>query len=159
RLEAGHAYNIIPDSVRLSGTVRAIKPAVQDQLEERLHRTTHGICEALGATARVDYTRCYPATVNTQREADLCARLVRETFGESQLKSDLPASMGSEDFAFMLQQKPGCYVRIGNGSKGDSGCMLHNPHYDFNDDILTTGATYWCALALRYSELIQAEAN
>ena len=91
------------------------------------------------------YERRYPPTVNSAREAELCARVLEAMAGPENVERDIDPVMGAEDFAFMLQAKPGCYIFIGNGP-GEGGCMLHNAHYDFNDEILPIGASYWARL-------------
>ncbi|TCS72730.1 hippurate hydrolase [Sulfuritortus calidifontis] len=145
RFQAGEAYNVIPDVVTLGGTVRAFRPEVQDQAEAAMERICAGIGAAHGVQVALDYRRGYPPTVNTTAEAETCRRVIAQLVGEPNARTDLRPSMGAEDFAYMLKEKPGCYVWIGNGL-GEGGCMLHNPHYDFNDDILTLGASYWVRL-------------
>lgn len=145
RFHAGEAYNVIPDVVTLGGTVRAFRPEVEDQVEAAMERICAGIGAAHGVQIGLDYRRGYPPTVNTPAEAEICRHVIAQLVGEPNARTDLKPSMGAEDFAYMLKEKPGCYVWIGNGL-GEGGCMLHNPHYDFNDDILTLGASYWVRL-------------
>jgi hippurate hydrolase len=145
RFQAGEAYNVIPDVVTLGGTVRAFRPEVEDQVEAAMERICAGIGAAHGVQVALDYRRGYPPTVNTAAEAETCRQVIGQLVGEQNARTDLQPSMGAEDFAYMLKEKPGCYVWIGNGL-GEGGCMLHNPHYDFNDDILTLGASYWVRL-------------
>jgi metal-dependent amidase/aminoacylase/carboxypeptidase family protein len=102
-----------------------------------------GVCAAHGASAAVRYTRCYPPTVNSVSETELAAQVLSGVVGEGNVRRDLLPSMGGEDFAFMLQQRPGSYVWIGNGENRDG---LHHPSYDFNDEILPLGASYWARL-------------
>lgn len=149
QFHAGSANNIIPDDAVLSGTCRALSPDVQDMIEARLTQVAEGIAAAHGATATVDYRRNYPVLVNTAGETDKAAAAAAKVVGEDRVFDDIPPVMGSEDFAFMLQAKPGSYVWIGNGfrtAQDGSPCMLHNPHYDFNDEILPVGASYWATL-------------
>ncbi len=146
---AGEAYNVIPDRVRLSGTVRAFSAGVQDRIEARLGEICAGIGAAYGVEIALDYRRGYPATINTVAEADLCQAVATTLVGAHHVAADMRPSMGAEDFAFYLQHKPGCYVWIGNGP-GEGGCTLHNPHYDFNDEIIPVGAAYWVELARRF---------
>lgn len=146
QMAAGHAYNIIPDQVVLKGTVRAFRGETRDRIEAAMRRTVQGLCAAAGATFTFDYGRCYPPTINTPKESEFVAQLVAEVFGTDALVRDYPPSMGSEDFSFMLEQRPGCYVKLGAGA----GPGLHNPRYDFNDAILPIGAAFWVALAERY---------
>ncbi len=148
----GEAYNIIPAEARIGGTVRAFRPEVEDVIEAAMERICAGVAAAHGVQATLDYRRGYPPTVNTSAEAALCRQVLTDLVGADNTRIDLRPSMGAEDFAYMLREKPGCYVWIGNGL-AEGGCMLHNPRYDFNDDILTLGATYWVRLTER---LLQA---
>ncbi|HNW43607.1 MAG TPA: M20 aminoacylase family protein [Elusimicrobiales bacterium] len=145
QIHAGDAYSVIPDKVLLRGTTRAFSPAVRDTLERRMNEICNGIAAAYGAKAVLRYTRAYPPTVNSEREAGVCAAVLKELVGaENVIKPQLV--MGSEDFSFMLGRKPGCYVFAGAGPVKDGGA-LHNPRYDFNDDLLPLGAAYWASLA------------
>ncbi len=144
----GEAYNVIPSEARIGGTVRAFSAAVQDRVEAELERLAAGIAAAHGVQAHLDYRRGYPPTVNSAAEAALCMDVARAVAGNANVRDDLNPSMGAEDFAYMLREKPGCYVWIGNGM-AEGGCMLHNPRYDFNDAILPLGVAYWVALARR----------
>jgi len=141
----GEAYNVIPAEARIGGTVRAFRPEVEDAIEAAMERLCAGIAAAHGVQAALDYRRGYPPTVNAAAEADACRRVLVDLVGEDNVRSDMRPSMGAEDFAYMLREKPGCYVWIGNGL-AEGGCMLHNPRYDFNDDILTLGSGYWVKL-------------
>lgn len=145
RMNGGDAYNVVPDSVTLSGTCRTFSAEVQNLIESRMRSLVSSICEAFGARGTLDYRHQYPATVNTHENADICARVLENLVGREKVISDPEPSMGAEDFAFMLQKRPGAYVWIGNGS-GEGGCGLHNPHYDFNDAILALGTNYWLTL-------------
>ena len=142
----GEAYNVIPAEVRIGGTVRAFRPEVQDSMEAAMERQCAGIAAAYGVQANLVYRRGYPPTVNTSAEAELCASVLTRLVGADNVRTSDNPSMGAEDFSYMLREKPGCYVWIGNGL-AEGGCMLHNPHYDFNDNVLTLGATYWVKLA------------
>jgi hippurate hydrolase len=146
RIHAGDAYNIIPAQAMLHGTVRAFQTHVQDSVEAAMRRMCNGIAVSYGAQVSLDYVRGYPPTVNSAAEAQLCRQVAAQVVGSQNVLADLKPTMGAEDFAYMLQARPGCYVWIGNGS-GEGGCMLHNPRYDFNDEILPIGATYWVRLA------------
>src|SRR5690606_30080639 len=123
------------------------------RLQAQIERLCTLQAESLGATASVDYQRGYPVLLNSTAETRQAADVARRVFGEAQVQTDIPPLMGSEDFAFMLQQRPGCYLLIGNGQIGDTHpatglthCMVHNPGYDFNDDCLAPAATFWAAL-------------
>lgn len=141
----GEAYNIIPAQARIGGTARAFRPEVQDRIETAMERLCVHIASAFGVRAEFNFRRGYPPTINTAAEAEGCRRVLAGLVGEAQVRSNANASMGAEDFAYMLREKPGCYVWIGNGL-AEGGCMLHNPRYDFNDDILALGASYWVRL-------------
>jgi amidohydrolase len=144
QVHAGDTWNVIPDAAVLRGTTRAFKPEVQDLVERRLREICAGIAATYGAQVKVRYERRYPPTVNAEREAEICASVLERMVGPENVVR-VPPVMGSEDFAFMLQAKAGCYVFVGNGP-GEGGCTLHNPHYDFNDDVLPLGASYWVKL-------------
>ncbi|MBD5805287.1 putative hydrolase YxeP [Azoarcus sp. Aa7] len=147
QFHAGEAYNVIPDRAKLCGTVRAFSAAVQDRIEEAISRIGGGVAASHGVSVEIDYRRGYPPTINTADEAELCAAVAGSLPG-ARVLTDLPPSMGAEDFAFYLRHKPGCYVWIGNGP-GEGGCTLHNPHYDFNDVIIPFGVAYWVELVRR----------
>jgi hippurate hydrolase len=141
------AYSVIPRQARLVGTVRTFKREVQDMIEERLGRLVESVAVGLGATATLEYRRSYPATINTPREAMFAADVAALLVGEDRVVRDLPPSMGAEDFSFMLQNKPGAYLRLGQG--GEGGCFLHSTRYDFNDEILPLGAALFATLVER----------
>ena len=145
---SGEAYNVIPDRAQLSGTVRAFLPEVRDEVELRLREICAGVAATYGVSVEFEYRRGYPATINTANEAAHCAEVAAGLVGSAKVQTDARPSMGAEDFAFFLQHKPGCYVWIGNGP-GEGGCMLHNPKYDFNDDIIPVGGAYWVELVKR----------
>ena len=141
----GEAYNVIPAEINIGGTVRAFRPEVRDSIEAAMERQCAGIATAHGVQASLAYRRGYPPTVNTVAEAEACRQVLDGLVGTDRVRTDANPSMGAEDFAYMLREKPGCYVWIGNGL-AEGGCMLHNPHYDFNDGVLTLGASYWVRL-------------
>ena len=140
------AMSVIPRDARLVGTVRTFRPQTQDAVERRLSELVHSIAAAFGATATLKYERVYPATVNSEREAEFAAQVADSLIGSENVVRDLEPSMGSEDFSFMLQQRPGAYARLGQGGAED-GCFLHNSRYDFNDEVIPLGAGYMAALA------------
>jgi len=147
QVHGGDTYNVIPQKVKLCGTVRCFKPEIQDQTEQRMRTICESIAMAHNATAKVHYERRYPPTVNDEAHMEICARVGRNLLGEDKVATDAPQGMGSEDFSFMLNEKPGCYIRLGNGEVGDTGgVVVHNPHYDFNDAALPFGASYWAML-------------
>jgi len=149
-VHAGHpgAMSVIPREAHLVGTVRTFHPETQDMIERRLTELVHGIAASFGATATIDYQRKYPATINTRAEAEFAAQVATSLIGADNVVLDLEPSMGSEDFSFMLQVKPGAYARLGQGGDA-SGAFLHNTRYDFNDDVIPVGAGYLAALAER----------
>ena len=148
QFHAGEAWNIIPEEVVMRGTIRTFKPEVQEAVERAIERLCSGIASANGAQISVRFDHRYPPTVNSVAEAKFCQQVAAEVFGEDKVLTDILPSMGAEDFAYMLKEKPGCYVWLGNGP-GTGGCMLHNPHYDFNDELLTLGVAYWAHLVRR----------
>ncbi len=149
QIHAGEAWNIIPEEVLLRGTIRTFKPEVQETVERTIERLCSGIAAANGAQISVVFDHRYPPTVNSVSEALFCREVAAEVFGQEKVLTDVLPSMGAEDFAYMLREKPGCYVWLGNGP-GTGGCTLHNPHYDFNDDILAYGISLWVRLVQRY---------
>lgn len=149
-VQAGHpgAMSVIPREARLVGTVRTFRKTVQELVERRMTELAKSIAGAFGATAEVKYERVYPATLNTPQHANLVADIATEMIGKENVVRDLVPSMGSEDFSFMLQARPGAYFRLGQGG-AESGCTLHNSHFDFNDAVIPLGAAMFCALAER----------
>ncbi len=145
QIHGGDTWNVIPNDVVLLGTVRTFKPEVQDAIEPAMRRIAENVCAALGASAAMRYERRYPSTINSDAETEIAAGVLADLVGEANVRRDQLPSMGSEDFAFMLQAKPGTYVWIGNGP-AEGNAMLHNPNYDFNDEILPLGASYWARL-------------
>ena len=145
-VHGGDAWNVIPDAVKMSGTVRWFDPAIGDLIETRVKSIVHGIAAAMGCEATIDYQRRYPATINDAKEARFVQGVVRSMAPALILDEDIEPSMGAEDFAFMLLEKPGAYVWVGQGrGTGDAG--LHSPRYDFNDAALPIGASLWVRLA------------
>lgn len=139
------AMSVIPGQARMVGTVRTFNPKVQDMVEARLKELVPTIARGFGASAEIIYERVYPATINSALEATFAGNVAQSLVGADNLIRDLPPSMGAEDFSFMLQAKPGAYLRIGQG--GAPGCFLHNARYDFNDAILPLGAALYASLA------------
>jgi len=139
------AMSVVPRDARLVGTVRTFRPETQNHIEKRLRELVELIAAAFGATATLRYERMYPATINSQREAEFAADVADTLVGPANVVRDLEPSMGSEDFSFMLQKRPGAYARLGQGG-AEGGCLLHNSRYDFNDDVIPLGAGYLAAL-------------
>jgi hippurate hydrolase len=141
------AMSVIPGTATLVGTVRTFSADVQDMIEKRLHTLIASVAEAFGATASMIYERIYPATINTPVEAMFAADVAAMLIGEDKVTRDMVPSMGAEDFSFMLQAKPGAYLRLGQGDGlGQAGCFLHNSRYDFNDEVLPLGAALFAGL-------------
>lgn len=138
------AFSVVPGEATLVGTVRSFSPSVQDMLERRLREVCSAVALGFGASAEVHYERIYPATVNTADEADFAASVAETLLGRDHVVRDMDPSMGAEDFSFMLQVKPGAYLRLGQG--GEGACFLHNSRYDFNDDVLPVGAALHAGL-------------
>jgi len=139
------AFNVIPDAVELVGTVRTFKPKTRDLAERRVKEIVTKVADAFGASASVEYTRGYPATVNSAAEAAFAARVGERVLGAGNVFTEFDPVMGGEDFSYMLLEKPGAYVFLGQGG-GPSSCFLHNPGYDFNDAVIPLGAGYLAAL-------------
>lgn len=148
QVHGGDTWNVIPDQVTIRGTVRTFQRQVQDLAEEALHRVSTKTAEAFGAKVAIRYERRYPPVINTIPETGFAVACAEEIAGPGNVDSSQTAVMNSEDFAYMLQERPGCYMFIGNGSDAD-GCRLHSPYYRFNDDILPFGASYWVKLVER----------
>ncbi|MDD2176572.1 M20 family metallopeptidase [Acidovorax sp. D2M1] len=152
-IHAGEATNVVPDSVELQGTVRTFTVEVLDLIEKRMRQVAEHTCAAHDATCEFEFVRNYPPTINSPAEAEFARKVMVGIVGEERVLPQEP-TMGAEDFAYMLQAKPGAYCFIANGDgahremgHGGGPCMLHNPSYDFNDDLIPLGATYWVKLA------------
>ena len=153
QIHAGSATNVIPDQARLVGTVRTFSTSVLDQIETRMREMATHTAAAMRATVDFDFRRNYPPLINHTKETAFAAGVLRDLVGNDRVDDDVEPTMGAEDFAYMLQAKPGCYVFIGNGEgehrasgHGLGPCQLHNASYDFNDDLLPIGASYWVRL-------------
>ncbi|MBS7821063.1 amidohydrolase [Wohlfahrtiimonas chitiniclastica] len=145
-IHAGTATNIIPNNAVIKLTVRTLNQAVQAQVAERIKTIATLQAQSYGATATVDYQKDVPVLINTEAETRLAEDVARDLFGDHAVIDHCPPVLASEDFAFMLEARPGCYLFVGNGTTGAHSCSLHNPHYDFNDDILPIVAAYWVKL-------------
>lgn len=148
QFHGGDAYNVIPNEIEISGCTRSFSPKVQAIMESKMKEIGESICSAYGATCEYLYERRYPPTINSHLEAEIAGETAISIVGTERVNLKPKPAMGSEDFAYMLQAKPGSYIWIGNGD-GEGSCMVHNPGYDFNDEILSIGATYWVRLAER----------
>lgn len=144
-LHAGSVSNVIPATAEMILSVRALTPQIRQLLEVRITELVQGQAASFGAQAHIDYQHCHPVLINDPEQTAFAREVAREWLGEGQLIEDLRPFTASEDFAFILEKCPGSYLVIGNG-QGDSGCLLHNPGYDFNDACLPIGASYWVKL-------------
>ncbi|HVL54991.1 MAG TPA: M20 aminoacylase family protein [Burkholderiaceae bacterium] len=148
QIHAGDAYNVIPQTARLSGTARAFSDDVMRLIGDRMARIADGVAAALGASAKTDYRINFAPVVNDAREAEFASAICTELVGSDRVERNPPLIMASEDFSFMLNEVPGCYINIGNGG-ADGSCEVHNPSYDFNDDALPLGAAFFARLIER----------
>ncbi|BEU25032.1 M20 aminoacylase family protein [Paraburkholderia sp. 22B1P] len=148
-MHSGVANNVIPSSAKLELSVRSFSPEVRALLKERIKELAESQAASYGGKAHVEYVEGYPVVVNTDAETEFAIEVARELVGAENVEPNADILMGSEDFAFMLEQRPGSFLRLGNGV-GEDGCMVHNPHYDFNDRNLPVGAAYWARLVERY---------
>jgi hippurate hydrolase len=154
QIHAGSATNVIPDDAKLVGTVRTFTTEVLDLVEKRMQSLAEGIAAAFDAEVEFTFRRNYPPLVNHARETKFALEVMKSVVGESMVDGNVEPTMGAEDFAFFLQEKPGCYIFIGNGEgdhrdggHGLGPCVLHNASYDFNDRLLPIGASFWVHLA------------
>ena len=157
QIHGGDTMNAIPDKVGLKGTVRAFSDQVFAQIESGMRRMAGQISAAFDASVEIRFTRNYPPTINDEVQTEFAVRVMKQVCGDDAVRVDAPLTMAAEDFAYMLQTKPGCYALLGNGSgdhrepdHGGGPCMLHNSSYDFNDDLIATGASYWVRLVEAY---------
>lgn len=139
---AGHAGNVIPNSAELRGTVRTLKPEVRDLMEKRMNEVVNGVALQTGAKIVLDYDRGYPVVVNHRAETEMAVRIASEISGAEKVNTDMPPVMGAEDFAYMLEARPGAFIFMGNGDSAG----LHHPAYNFNDDAIVYGSSYWVKL-------------
>lgn len=141
-IHGGDTHNVIPNKVKLRGTVRTLSPSTRDFAEKRLTEVVSGIAATFGAKAEVDYERGYPVTFNHAKETDFAVEVLEGVVGEKNVKQGVPPIMGAEDFSYMLEARPGTFINIGNGDSAG----LHHPAYDFNDEAIPYGISYWVAL-------------
>ncbi|HEV3427471.1 MAG TPA: M20 aminoacylase family protein [Paraburkholderia sp.] len=157
QIHAGDAVNVVPNTAWLAGTVRTFTTETLDLIEARLRKIAQNTAEAYDCSVEVSFLRNYPPTVNSSAEAQFAAEVMREVVGADRVDDHVEPTMGAEDFSFMLLEKPGCYAFLGNGDGGhrDAGhgagpCMLHNASYDFNDQLLPVGSSYWVQLTTKF---------
>ena len=153
KLHAGSSYNIIPATAHLELSIRCFSAQVRDELQAHISRLCHSQAESFGARAEIAYERGYPTLVNSTQETRQACEVATRLFGADRVIKQMPVLTGSKDFAYMLQERPGCYLLVGNGMTGEtntatglSHCMVHNPGYDFNDACLPDAAAFWAAL-------------
>ena len=144
-LHGGSAFNVTPDQLECLGTARALRPQTRKAVKDEIYQMVDHIMSAYHCTAEIDWREGYPPTVNHKSESDKAAEIAKHIVGEANIVRNPPASMGAEDFAYMLEQRKGAYIWLGAG-EAQPGKMLHNTGYDFNDDILPIGASYWARL-------------
>ena len=156
QFHAGETSNVIPDSAFIGGTIRTFTLEVLDLMEQRLREIAEHTANAFDCHAEIIFSRNYPPLINHAKEVRFAGEVMKELVGEQQVDMDIDPTMGAEDFAFMLLEKPGCYVFLGNGDgdhrsvgHGMGPCHLHNPSYDFNDALIPVGVSYWVKLAQR----------
>lgn len=142
KIHAGDAYNVIPAKVEFAGTIRTLTPEMRELAEKRFRETVTGLASALGGKAEVKYHRGYPATINHEAETEFAARIAADVAGAGRVDTAAAPVMGGEDFSFMLLERPGAFIFMGNGDTAN----LHNPHYDFADEAIPHGVSYWVRL-------------
>jgi hippurate hydrolase len=159
QFHAGETSNVIPDSAFIGGTVRTFTLEVLDLMEQRLREIAHSVASAFDCKAEISFKRSYPPLINHDAEVQFASEVMGDLVGKQNVNTHIDPTMGAEDFAFMLLEKPGCYVFLGNGDgdhrsvgHGMGPCHLHNPSYDFNDALIPVGVSYWVKLAQRYLE-------
>jgi hippurate hydrolase len=145
RFHAGEATNVIADRAEIAGTARTLKPEIRDLVERRMGEIVAGLAAAHGTEIELNYRRNYPVTRNHPEAVDFAAEVAREIVGETRVDTDVPPLMGGEDFAYMLEKRPGAMVFLGNGDSAG----LHNAAYDFNDEAIAFGCSYWVRLIER----------
>lgn len=157
QIHAGEATNVIPDEAWIGGTIRTFTTPVLDLMENRLRLISSSIAASFDCSVEIEFQRNYPPLINHVKETEFALAVLEELAGKQRVNSTIEPTMGAEDFAFMLEEVPGCYVFIGNGDgmhrehgHGLGPCNLHNPSYDFNDKLIPIGASYWVNLAMRY---------
>ncbi len=141
--QAGHTDNVIPQHAQLRGTARALTDEVRKTLQKRVPEVVEGTARLYGAKAKITYTNGYPVLLNHQRQTEFAASVAREIAGSDKVDTDVAPVMGAEDFAFMLAERPGAFIFVGNGDSAG----LHHPAYNFNDETIPVGTSYWVRLA------------
>jgi hippurate hydrolase len=158
QIHAGDAYNVLPEQAIIRGTVRTFSTQVLDEIESNMRRVAEMLPQVHGGTGELQFYRAYPPLVNHDAQTDFAMQVAIDAFGADKVDPNTPPHGGAEDFSFFLEKVPGCYLFVGNGGgehreatyHGMGPCELHNPNYDFNDDLLPVGSTYWVKLAQAY---------
>jgi amidohydrolase len=145
QFNSGSAYNVIPDTATLAGTIRTLDEDTREKMNDTLYKVTNNIVESFGGTCKIEIEKGYPVTVNTKEETEFAAKVAAGLLGNENVVRDLEPTMGAEDFSYMLQENPGCYVWLGQGIT-DNDYMVHHPLYDFNDEILPIGTSFFVRL-------------
>jgi len=148
QIQTGDAYNVIPQTAHMKGTVRAFSRDTMQLIEDRMRAIAEGVGQGLGASVTIDFRETFAPVVNAPSETEIAADAAADLVGDDNVERNRSLIMGSEDFSYMLEACPGAYIRIGNGA-GEGSCQVHNPAYDFNDEILSLGASYWSRLVAR----------
>ena len=141
-LNAGEAFNVIPQTAEIKGSVRTLTPETRDLAEKRITEIVEGVMKAFGMKYQLNYRRGYPVTFNHSGQTDFATSVTKEAFGSDAINTEVPPTMGSEDFSYMLEERPGAFINIGNGDSAG----LHNPAYEFNDAAIPVGVNYWASL-------------
>ena len=149
-IQAGTAHNVVPSTATILMTVRTLNNGVQQLIETRLREIVESQARSFGVTAQIDYQAVTRVLMNTEEETALARQAIAKVVGADNILPMPPGMMGSEDFSWMLEKVPGCYVALGNGAAGHGSCMIHNPGYDFNDQALPIGVSYWATLVEQY---------
>jgi len=149
KISGGTAYNVIDDQVTLSGTVRTFKHETRNNIENKIKETVQGICQAYSAKSEIIYTKKYPPTINSKKESNFASNVAKELVGNENVFENIDPSMGGEDFSYMLNEKPGSYLYIGQGDEKHKS-HLHTTKYDFNDNLLPIGVNFWVKLVQKY---------
>lgn len=149
-IHAGSTFNVIPDTATLQLSIRNLDANTQNFVEQRVKEIIHLQAESFGATADIDYYRSYPILFNHEKETEFAKKVAHDFLGDSFIIPDYPAMCASEDFSFFSQECPSSYIFVGNGTSGVSGCAIHNPHYDFNDELIPIVASYWVQLVYQF---------
>jgi hippurate hydrolase len=149
-IQAGTTHNVVPSTATILMTVRTLNKAVQQLIEARLREIVEGQASSFGVTAQIDYQPVTRVLMNTEKETALARQAAAAVVGAENILPLPPGMMGGEDFSWMLEKVPGCYVALGNGAEGHGSCMIHNPGYDFNDQALPIGVSYWATLVEQY---------